>query len=78
VALSADGGDELFGGYQSFMDAYNLTNQLKKLGALPAKVATNLLGNYPFALLKGYGSKYYKLLELTSHPGSNLKNYQLF
>jgi len=78
VALSADGGDELFGGYQSFMDAYNLTNQLKKIGALPAKVATNLLGNYPFALLKGYGSKYYKLLELTSHPGSNLKNYQLF
>lgn len=78
VALSADGGDEVFGGYQSFIDAYNITVKAKKLGSFPAKIATNLLENFPLTLLKSYGSKYYKLLELTSHPESYLENYQLF
>lgn len=78
VALSADGGDEVFGGYQSFIDAYNITEQAKKIGSFPAKIATNLLESFPFTLLKSYSSKYFKLIELTSQPESYLRNYQLF
>jgi asparagine synthase (glutamine-hydrolysing) len=77
VALSADGGDELFGGYERFIDSYNRTNQLKMIGKFPAKVASSVLCNL-FPLLKRAGNQYYKLLELTSHSESYLKNYQVF
>lgn len=80
VALSADGGDELFAGYPVYDQVLGLTSKMERYQPM-AKILKVILSNGLFeklGIVGKYGSKINKLLEISSHPNSIIKNFEVF
>jgi asparagine synthase (glutamine-hydrolysing) len=72
VALSGQGGDELFGGYASFMDVPRLHNTLRALRFIPANLRAKLARTLSLGKSEAVRQK---LSDMTRSDGSLLQLY---
>lgn len=80
VALSADGGDELFSGYPSYNDIYNQYNKFHRLKMMRSLSSLDKYIN-PYKISKllkiyNFEGKFYKLFELLKNSNSPSNFYE--